>query len=178
MNEITAPSPYRVEAAMSAAMQLRDRLLEQDPTMLEDTNALIDTLDGETDALEIVRRLVRYSMEQQSLADAAEARVRALEARQARFEQRVAAARITARDMLEALGIAKVTAEDFTVSVRPGKPTVQIVEPERIPEEFVRVVTTRTVDKPLVKAALDRGETVEGACWSNGAQPVLSVRSK
>lgn len=162
---------------MSAAMALRERLLEQDPTVLED-DALADVLDGETDALDVVRRLIRYALEQQSLANAAEARATDLGIRQARFEARMEAARQTARDMLDALGINRLQAEDFSVSVRPGKPTVQITEPEKLAEEFWRVVTTRTVDKPLVKAALDAGREVEGACLSNGAPPVLQVRTR
>lgn len=162
---------------MSAAAQVRERLAAIDPTIIEDAGLLADTLDGETDALELVRRLVRYSLEQQSLADAAEARAQDLSVRRARFEARVAAARQTALEMLDQLGVHRVVAEDFTVSLRMGKPGVRVTEPEKLAPEFVRVVTTRTPDKPMIMAALDAGREVEGAVLSNAA-PILTVRTK
>jgi hypothetical protein len=172
-----APSGWVVAKAMAAAGTVRARLMAIDPAYTDDNDLLADTLDGETDALEVVRRLVRYSLEQRSLADAAEARARDIKLRQARFEAREQAARSVALDMLDALGVHRVEAEDLSVSLKLGPPKVLVTEPEKLPDEFVRVVTTRNPDKLLILAALDAGREVPGAVKSNGSL-VLQVRTR
>jgi hypothetical protein len=173
-----APSAWAVAKAMSAAGSVRSKLMAIDPAYTDDNDLLADTLDGETDALEVVRRLVRYSLEQRSLADAADARARDIKLRQARFEAREQATRAVATDMLDALGVHRVQAEDFTVSLKLAPPKVNVLEPEKLGDEFVRVTVTRSPDKPLILAALNAGREVEGAVLSNGGQPVLQVRTK
>jgi hypothetical protein len=167
------PHPAAVERAMSAAMSLIASLGDD----AEDTLKL-DMLEGETDALEIVRRLIRAALDAESMAEAAKRRVNDLEARRDRFYQRAEQARETVKQMLDALGVNRVVDSEFTVSLKMGPPKVLVTEPEKLADEFWRIQTTRTVDKPLVKAAIDAGRAVEGAVLSNGGQPVLQVRTK
>ena len=165
------PSPYAVEQAMSAAQKL---IAELGPDA-DDEILRMDTLDGATDALELVRRIVRSALDAEAMAEAAKSRMQALAARHDRFKGQADRARETAKAMLGALGVSKVLAEDFTVSLRDGPPKLLITDERQLDEEFWRV--SRSIDRPLIKAALDAGRRVEGAALSN-REPVLSVRTK
>jgi hypothetical protein len=156
--------PAAVERAMSAAMSLIASLGDD----AEDEILKMDVLQGETDALEIVRKLIRVALEAEAMVEAVEARTADLNVRAARFAAQAERARNTARDMLEALEVKRLVSEDFTVSLKALPPKVIAPEPEKLADEFVRVVTTRTADKPLIKAAIDAGRTVEHATLSNG----------
>jgi 4-hydroxy-3-methylbut-2-en-1-yl diphosphate synthase IspG/GcpE len=172
-----APSAWAVAKAMSAAAQVRAKLLAIDPAYTDDNDLIADTLDGETDALEVVRRLIRYSLEQRSLADAAEARARDIKLRQARFEAREQAARAVVTDMLDALGVHRVQAEDFSVSLKLAPPKVLITDEQLLADEFVRI--QRSPDRTAIGRAIDEGREVQGAVKSNvGLGFVLSVRTK
>lgn len=169
----TSVHPAAVERAMSAAMSLLASMSDD----AEDEILKLDMLEGETDALEIVRHLVRVALDAQSMAAAAKARIDDLEARRDRFEIRANSARETVQAMLEALDIRKLQEPDFTVSLRPTPPKVLVPEPDKLPDEFWRVTTSRTVDKPLVMAALNSKRDVPGATLSNGGVS-LQVRTK
>lgn len=164
--------PAAVERAMSAAQQLLASLGDDADEVLRR-----DLLDGETDALEIVRRLVRVALEAEALSHAAQARINALDARRGRFEAQAEAARSTARDMLEVLEVPKLVAEDFTVSVRRLPPKVLVPEPERLAAKFWRETVNRNPDKTLIAAALADGREVPGAVLGNGGLS-LTIRTK
>src|SRR4051812_44776982 len=157
---------------MSAAMSLIASL-----DISHDDEVLLSTLEGETDVLEVAKRLVRAALDAESMAEAANERIGNLIVRRDRFKQRAENARETVKQMLEALNIPKMQDPEFTVSLRAGPPKVIVTEPDKLADEFVRVVITRSPDKPLIKAALDAGRPVEGATLSNGSQ-ILSVRTK
>jgi hypothetical protein len=158
---------------MSAAMSLIASLGDD----AEDEAIRESALDGETDALEVARRLIRAALDLEAMAEAAERREADLRVRRARFEERAQSARNTARDMLEALEVKRLVSEDFTVSLKALPPKVVAPEPEKLADEFVRVVTTRTADKPLIKAAFDAGRTVEHAYLTNGGV-TIQVRTR
>jgi hypothetical protein len=165
------PHPAAIERAMSAAMSLIQSLGDD----AEDDAIRESALDGETDALEVARRLIRAALDLETMAKAAKSRMDDLAARHDRFAARADSARETAKQMLDALGVSKLTTEDFTVSLRTGPPKVLITDEAQLAEEFWRI--SRSPDRPLIKAALDAGRPVEGATMSNGS-PVLSVRTK
>ena len=75
---MTPPSPYRVQQALAVARELRARLEADGTDLSADEDLLHDTLDGETDALDVVRRLIRHSLAMTAMADAAEKRIAAL----------------------------------------------------------------------------------------------------
>jgi uncharacterized protein YhaN len=165
------PSPYAVEQAMSAAQKL---ISELGPDA-DDLILRADTLDGATDALELARRIVRAALDAEAMADAAKARMEALASRHDRFKAQADRARTTVKEMLDVLGIPKLLDPEFTASLRAGPPKLLITDEQKLDEEFWRV--SKSVDRPLIKAALDAGRRVEGATLSNGSQ-ILSVRTR
>lgn len=170
------PTPYQIQQAMSIAAAVKARLVADDPDAAEDHRLLADMIDGESDALDIVRALIRHSIEVQSLADAAKARVDDLRARKERFERRVETARNTAFAMLEALEWRdKIEEPDFTAAIGKGRMSVRITDETALPSHLIRV--KREPDKTAIAAALKDGDVVPGAELSNGSA-VLTVRTK
>lgn len=171
---MTPPSPFRVQQALAVARELRARLEADGVDLAQDEELLLGTLDGETDALDVVRRLVRHSTAMGAMADAAGGRIEALTARRARFQARAEASRRAALEMLGALGAPRVDDAEFTATVRQGSPGVVVTDEAALPDRFVR--TKRTPDKAAIGAALRAGQDVPGAMLKNSA-PSLQVRT-
>jgi hypothetical protein len=169
-----APSSYRVAEAMTALLRLRDELIAIDPEIEQDDRLLLDMLDAEGgDAVQIIERVIRASIEANALADAAKRRKQEIDERKARFERRRDALRRVALDALSALGVAKLEREDFTASIRAGQPHVVVTDIDALPDAFRRVKVE--AEKALIHAAFKSGHSIPGAEISNTA-PSLTVR--
>jgi hypothetical protein len=164
------PSAFAIERAMSAAQSLIASLGDD----AEDEAIRESALDGETDALEVARRLIRVALDFEAMEKAAKARVDDLINRADRFAARAQAARETVKQMLDALNLPKLTDPEFTVSLRTGPPKVIVTDEQQLPAELFRV--RRSPDLTAIGRALDAGP-VNGATRSNGSL-VLSVRTK
>jgi hypothetical protein len=173
-NEVRAPSSFRVEQAMAAAGALRQSILADDPDLASDETALRDLLDGETDVYDVLRRMVRFVLDAESLADAAGERVEKLNARKARFQKRANLGRGAVLAMLDALGDKKFTDAEFVVTMRPGTPSVYVLDEDALPEQFVKV--TRAPMKAEIGKALKAGQDVPGATIGNGI-PTLAIKA-
>src|SRR6188768_1939649 len=152
---------------------LRERLVAIEPDIIADERLLFDTLDGETDAVDQLRRILRHGIEASVFAEALKRHMQVLEQRRARFEAREDACRATVREAMDALGLTRITAPDFSASIIPGRPRVVVPDVDALPDEYVR--TTVEPDKTAIANALKAGEDVPGASWSNAA-PTLVVR--
>jgi hypothetical protein len=165
------PHPAAVERAMSAAQQLLASLGAD----AEDAELLTNTLDGETDALELCRKIIRVALDAESMAEAAKARVDDLITRADRFAARAHSARETVKSMLEALNLPKLTDPEFTVSLRTGPSRPLVTDPELLEEEFVRI--KKSPDLTAIGRAQEAGRQVRGATRSNGSL-ILTVRTR
>ena len=168
-----APSGWRIEQAMSVACALRQRLLQDDPELAADETMLRDTLDGETDVYDLMRRLARFTLEAESMEEAAKARAAALAGRQKRYAARAQAARGALFAMMDAMGERTLTDPEFTATIGRGRSSVFITDEAELPDEFVRV--KREPDKTAIAAALKAGATVTGAELSN-SMPTLTIK--
>ncbi len=161
----SVPGPYSIQRAMSAALTLRNALLQDDGTLADDDRRLCDTIEGETDVFEVLDRLVENSMADAVLAELAAARAARLKARKDRL-------RATALMMLEALDIARpIERAAYTVSIQRRTKAI-ITDPKLIPAELMRAAP----DLHAVAKALKDGP-VSGAELSN-PQPHIVVRTR
>ena len=171
-----APSGYALTRAMGELMAARERLLAEDATIAEDDRLFHDLLEGETDnALEILERVIRLSIESDNLAKAAKLRKDELAEREDRFRKRRDGLRAMAFSALDCLRPLKIEREDFTASIRNGQPVVIVTDMDKLPAAFVR--TKVEPDKTLIGAALKAGNTVDGATLSN-SPPNIAIRTK
>lgn len=152
------------------SQQIRDMLGDD-----EDETAFLDTLDGETDAVDILDRAIRYMQDADALAAAIKAQEADLSVRRKRIEARSEAHRATLLTIIDAMGMAKVERPLATISRRAGGTSVCIVDEAAIPSQLCKVVSSP--DKAAIKKQLQAGEIVPGAALETGPDGV-TVRVK
>ena len=169
---MNVPSSFRVEQAMACAASFAAALRQEIGE--DDHDRLLMALDSETDAIDLLRQVVRASLEADAQADAADARVKALTARRDRFRARKEAARGLAFAMLDALGLSRLDDPEFTASIGKPRQKVLVTDEAALPEAFWRV--SRAPDVATINAALKVGP-VPGVEVSHG-MPSLTIRTK
>ncbi len=163
-----------LEFAAIAYRSIRDRLWAEDPTIDEQT--LADTVEGLTDLHEIVAAIIRSALADEALVTGLKVRVSQMQERLERLQDRASKRRQIAKDVMLELDIKKITAPDFSVSVRPGLPALQVLDEAAVPSIYWQPSAPRLKRQELL-SELKTGAEVEGVALSN-PEPVLSVRVK
>lgn len=138
-----------------------------------DAETFWDTLDGETDAIDLIDHILASMQDDAALADAAKSQATAIAARAKRITERAAAKKKTLKLILDATGQKKVERPRGTVSKMAGRVSVEITDENAIPTQLC--VTKIQPDKSAIKKQLDAGEDVPGARLVRGSDTV-SVR--
>ena len=154
--------------------ELRRRIREQDPSIDEVT--LADTVEGLTDLHEIVAAVVRSAIQDEALACGLKGRIEEMQGRLERLQDRASKRRQIARDVMAEADIKKITAPDFTISLRPGTPSLVVIDEAVIPSAFWEPREPR-LNRQALLAELKHGAGIAGAQLSN-PQPILSVRTQ
>ena len=141
----------------------------------DDEEAFWTTLDGETNAVDLIDTFLAGVQDDEALAEAIKAQEAALKARRERIEMRAQAKRRTLGLILRAANMTKAERPRGTVSVRPGNLSVRIVNEEDVPSQLMRVKTTLSPDKAAIKAQIEAGEKVPG-CELVRGDDVVTVR--
>ena len=129
----------------------------------EDYGLLISTIEGESDILEVLDRVVEHAISDKKLAELARERASRIEARSVR-------AREIARDIVEALEVSPLERPVYTASLTwPRKPVV--TNAEELPDTYIR----HAPDLVAIGKALRAGETIPGAELKN-PEPQLTIR--
>lgn len=140
-----------------------------------DTEAFWDTLDGETDAMDIIGHLIRDREEAKAHEAASKALSQEYSTRAKRLNDRQKAVASALGAVLDAAGQRKVTHPLGTVSRTNGRVSLQITDATAIPSQLT--VTTVKPDNAAIKKQLEAGEDVPGAELVRGADGV-TVRVK
>lgn len=141
----------------------------------DDEQTYLDTLDGETDVLDLLDRELAAMQDDEALAEAIKAQEANLRARRDRIEMRADAHKKILGLILSAAELKKAERPAATVSIRPGNVSVRIVNEEDVPSQLMREKITRAPDKVAIKAQIEAGEDVPGAVLERGAD-VVTVR--
>jgi len=163
-----------LEFAAIAYRSVRDRLRAEDPSIDEQT--LADTVEGLTDLHEIVAAIIRSALADEALATGLKGRVAEMQDHLGRLQDRASKRRQIAKDVMLELDIKKITAPDFSVSIRPGLPALQVLDEGSVPSIFWQPSAPRLKRQELINE-LKTGADIEGVALSN-PEPVLSVRVK
>ena len=153
---------------------IRDRVRELDPVIDEQT--LADTVEGLTDLHEIVQAVIRSALNDEALARGLKGRISEMEDRLDRLQDRASKRRQIAKDVMVELDLKKITAPDFTVSIRPGLPALMVIDEASVPKTYWEPGPPRLKRQDLAQD-LKNGEEVAGAALSN-PEPILTVRTK
>ena len=168
-------APY-LDRHTLTAKSLADHLRERG--FADDEDLIADAIEGETDAMEAVSRLLRWMNERQASAQSLKALEADYAARRKRFEEAIKSARGALARFMDETGLTKIERPEATLSMRQGSPTVIYpadLDPETLPEQFRR--WTCDADKAAIKEAMLAGEEVPGLTLSNG-ETSLTVRVK
>jgi hypothetical protein len=153
---------------------IRDRIREQDPQIDEQT--LADTVEGLTDLNEILTTIIRAALTDEALATGLKGRIAEMQGRLDRLQDRAAKRRQIAKDVMVELDLKKLTATDFTASIRPGMPALMVIDEAAVPSIYWEPRDPKLNRQGLL-ADLKGGAEVTGVALSN-PEPVLSVRTK
>lgn len=153
---------------------LRDRIRTQDPQIDEET--LADTVEGLTDLHEIVTAIIRSALADEALSTGLKGRIADMQERLARLQDRASKRRQIARDVMSELNLKKITAPDFTVSIRDGTPSLMVIDEKAVPKIYWEPGVPR-LKRQEIACDLKRGEEIAGVALSN-PEPVLSVRTR
>jgi hypothetical protein len=132
-----------------------------------DDETLVDTLEGISELPELIRALVRSSLDDDVLIAALKQRIENMQARLSRLKDRFERKRELACWAMSNAEITKVEAEDFTLSLRQGPPRVEVTDEEKIPEEYL-IPQRPKVDRAGITSALKRGDVIPGTILING----------
>jgi hypothetical protein len=153
---------------------IRDRILAEDPRIDEQT--LADTVEGLTDLHEIIAAIVRAALTDEALATGLKSRIAEMQDRLERLQDCAAKRRQIAKDVMVELDLKRITAPDFTVSIRPGMPGLLVLDEAAVPSIYWEPREPRLNRQGLL-SDLKGGAEVNGVALSN-PEPVLNVRTK
>ncbi len=161
-----------LEFAAITYRALRDRIRAEDPTIDEQT--LADTVEGLTDLHEIVTAIIRAALADEALATGLKGRIADMQERLDRLQDRASKRRQIAKDVMVELDLKKIAAPDFSVSIRPGLPSLMVIDEAVVPGIYWQPSVPRLKRQELLTELKD-GAEIEGVALSN-PEPVLSVR--
>lgn len=163
-----------IEVATLTYRSVRERIRAEDPSIDEQT--LADTVEGLTDLHEIVAAIVRAALADDALATGLKNRIADMQGRLDRLQDRGSKRRQIAKDVMVELDLKKITAPDFTVSIRPGMPALLVLDEAAVPSIYWQPSAPRLNRQGLLSELKD-GAEVTGVALSN-PEPVLSVRTR
>jgi Gp157 protein len=153
---------------------IRDRIRAQEPQI--DEQALADTVEGLTDLHEIVQAIIRAALTDEALAGGLKCRIADMEDRLSRLQDRASKRRQIAKDVMLNLDLKKLTAPDFTASIREGIPSLMVINEDAVPKIYWTPSEPR-LNRQYLTRDLKQGEEIAGVTLSN-PEPVLSVRTR
>jgi hypothetical protein len=163
-----------LEFSTIAYRSIRDRILAGDPQIDEQT--LADTVEGLTDLHDVLAAIIRAALADEALIAGLKGRIGDMQGRLERLQDRSSKRRQIAKDVMLELDIRKITAPDFSVSLRPGLPALQVLDEGAVPSIYWQPSAPRLKRQELL-SELKTGAEIEGVALSN-PEPVLSVRVK
>ena len=163
-----------LEFAAIAYRTIRDRIRAEDPQIDEQT--LADTVEGLTDVHDMIAAIIRAALADEALAAGLKNRIAEMQDRLARLQDCAVKRRQIAKDVMLELDIKKISAPDFTVSIRSGMASLLILDEAAVPSIYWQEVAPRLNRQGLLNE-LKEGADIKGVTLSNPV-PVLSVRTK
>ena len=161
-----------LEFATIAYKSIQNRIRAEDPTIDEQT--LADTVEGLTDLHEVIAAVIRSALADEALADGLRTRINEMQERVERFQDRASKRRQIAKEAMLQVELKKVTAPDFTISIRLGFPALEILNEATIPSVYWQPAAPR-LNRQALLSELKSGSEIEGVALSN-PEPILSVR--
>jgi Siphovirus Gp157 len=172
-------APAQQAQAAALIVSLKRRLLEECPDLEEDPKLWLDTLDGQSDAIDTIRHLIRASIDADVLAEATRQREAQIAARAERAERRKQAFRMAAMGLMDLAGVTRLPEPDFVARIQAGQSHLGQLDLDALPPDYidVEVTVTRRPLKDRLLADLKAGQTIPGAQLRPGS-PFIVINRK
>lgn len=139
-----------------------------------DNDVFADTMSSiEGELLDKGKNVAAYFQNLDADIDAMKAAESRIKARRVIIESKSARLKEYLRFNMEQAGITKIECSEFSVSLRKGVDSVEVMDESLIPTQFINEKITRTPDKNSIKAAIKKGEEVEGARLVKGKSSLI-----
>lgn len=142
----------------------------------DDERLFHDMLMGESDIDHVVGRIHEQVARDEEMLIGIGVRKAALVERQDRIERRVEAGRNLIGKVLRAGRLTKLELPEVTYFIRDGKPTLKVVDPDAVPEDFQRVKAEP--DKPKINEHFAQLSELPNWLVREPARDVISARTK
>lgn len=148
-------------------------LYQDNPELKQDDDFKSDILEGTTDLLEIINNLLYDLILTESYIEGNKETRARIEQREKRLKARQEVIRSILKRLLTAAEMRKITVPNGTVAIAAKAPSVEIVNEDLIPDDFIRI--KKEPNKTLIGERLKAGGDVPGARLSNGGE-TLTIR--
>ena len=146
-------------------------LLAEYPELVSDPDVVRDTLDGTTEAQDVITKLVKHHLEDKAAAEALKSLEEDYAVRRERLQARSNARKAMALRLMNAIGEKTIVRPEFTLTVSVTRPSVIIIDDELLPEAYVRV--KREPDKIKIRTDILAGADIPGAMLDNGSETLI-----
>lgn len=153
---------------------VKSRIQVEHPGLDEET--LADTIEGLTSLPDIVEAIIRSALADEALAAGLKGRIEDMQGRLQRLSERASSRRGMARDVMVDAGLKKITAPDFTASIRAGSVSLLVVDEAQIPGDYWQPREPK-LDRQALLSDLKLQGQIAGVALSN-PEPTLSVRTR
>lgn len=153
---------------------VKSRIQVEHPSLDEET--LADTVEGLTSLPDIVEAIIRSALADEALAAGLKGRIEDMQGRLQRLTERASSRRGMARDVMIDAGLKKITAPDFTASIRAGSVSLLVVDEKQIPGDYWEPREPKLNRQALLSDLKVQGQ-IAGVTLSN-PEPTLSVRTR
>lgn len=152
------------EAAKALLANIRD-------VLGDDTDAIRDAIEGETELLEEIGKAVCRVGELAALEAALEARLEQIKARKDRLSDQAERIRTAVCVAMSDAGLRKLELPEATISLKASPPKVLITSEADIPARFWKDQAPK-LDRKAISDALKSKEDVPGALLSNQPETI------
>jgi hypothetical protein len=140
-----------------------------------DERALMDAIEGETDAFELVAKVLRQSEADLGTAGIIGDQIAERQARKKRFVDRADRARETIAAIMDAAGVTKMELPEATITVRTLPAKLAVNEASGVPDEYTAI--KRVPDKKAIDAAFSvDSDSLPNWLSIDPARPSITVR--
>ncbi len=119
---------------------------------------------------------IRAALTDEALAAGLRGRIAEMHGRLEGLQDRAAKRRQIAKDAMVECDLKKLTAPDFTASIRPGTPALMVIDEAAVPSIYWEPRDPR-LNRQKLASELKDGAEITGVALSN-PEPVLSVRTR
>lgn len=142
----------------------------------DDEQLFADMMVGETDIDHVVSRIHEQVARDEEMLVGIKVRKAAISERQERIERRVEAGKSLIGKVLRAGRLTTLRLPEVTYSIRDGKPTLKVVDPEAVPDALQR--TRKEPDKTAINDLYAEAEDLPNWLVREPARDVVIARTK